>query len=167
MRLIHYCVLIVFLLGLTSCSSTVYYVARHGEKLNQTDNSPLNENGLRRAEILAGVLSDKNISRIYVSDKQRTQQTAAPTAALFNLDPIIIPKADTDQLILELKEVDGANVLVVRHAEEIHLIVNALSPSDTISPIPDEFDNLFVITKSNILGQTQIRLTRLKYGEHS
>ena len=110
------------------------------------------------------MLSDKNIGRIYVSDKQRTQQTAAPTAALFNLDPIIIPQTDTDQLILDLRNVNGANVLVVRHGEEIHLIVNALSPSDTIAPISNEFNNLFVITKTVILGQTQTRLARLRYG---
>ena len=163
MRLIRHCVLLVLLLVLASCSSTHYYVVRHGEKLNQTDNSPLNEAGLRRAEILADALSDKNISRIYVSDKQRTQQTAAPTAALFNVDPIIIPKAETDQLIAELKEVNGKNVLVVRHAEEIHFIVNALSPSDTIAPIPDEFDNLFVITNRRFLGQRTSYLERRKY----
>jgi broad specificity phosphatase PhoE len=164
MRLIHYCVLIVFLLSLTACSSTTYYVVRHGEKQDQTDNPPLSDDGIRRAKILAHVLSDKNIGRIYVSDKQRTQQTAAPTAALFNLDPIIIPQTDTDQLILDLRNVNGANVLVVRHGEEIHLIVNALSPSDTIAPISNEFNNLFVITKTVILGQTQTRLARLRYG---
>lgn len=165
MRPIHYIVLAVLLLGLTACSSTTYYVVRHGEKLNQTDNSPLSQEGLRRAEILAGVLSDKNISQIYTSDKLRTQQTAAPTVVLFNIDPIVIPKSDTEQLISELKELSGANVLIVRHAEEIHLIVNALSPSDTISPISDEFDNLFVITKTTFLWRTQIRLTYLKYGD--
>lgn len=165
MRQIRHCVLLVLLLALTACSSTRYYVVRHAEKLNQTDDSPLNEAGFRRAEVLADRLSDKSIGRIFVSDKQRTQQTAVPTAALFNLEPIIVPKAETDQLIEQLKEVNGKNVLVVRHAEEIHLIVNALSPSDTIAPIPDEFDNLFVISRRIFLFQTQIQLNRLKYGD--
>jgi len=165
MRLIHYCIVLVFLLSLTSCTTTVYYVVRHGEKLNDTDDSPLNDDGVSRAKVLADVLSNKNISRIYVSDKQRTQQTAAPTAARFNLEPIIIPKPDTDLLIQELKDVNRANVLVVRHAEEIHRIVNALSPSDTIGLIPNEYDNLFVITKDVILGQTVTHLTRSRYGD--
>ena len=117
-RSIRHCVLLVLLLALTSLQLYHYYVVRHGEKLNQTDDSPLNEAGFRRAEVLADTLSDNNLSRIFVSDKQRTQQTAAPTAAVFNLDPIIVPKTETDQLIAQLKEVTGKNVLVVRHSEK-------------------------------------------------
>jgi len=53
---------------------------------------------------------------------------------------------------------------VVRHSNEIHLIVNALSPFDEIDPIPDEFDNLFVVTRRVFLWDRRIRLERLKYG---
>jgi phosphohistidine phosphatase SixA len=100
-----------------------------------------------------------------VSNKQRTQQTAAPTAELFNLEPIVSPDDETAQLIAQLEDVSGKSVLVVRHSQEIHQIVNALSPSDTISPIPDEFDNLYIIRRRVFLFQTDIRLDRLKYGQ--
>jgi len=162
MKLIRHCVLLVLALVLTSCTSH-YYVVRHAEKLNQTDNSPLSGAGLRRAKILAEKLSTKDIHVIFVSDKQRTQQTAAPTAERFSIDPIIIPIGETNRVIKELKKISGRNVLVVRHSNEIHLIVNALSPFDNIDPIPDEFDNLFVITKRKFLWSTQISLERLKY----
>ena len=157
--------LLVSVFACASCSTTYYHVVRHAEKLNQTDDSPLNEAGFRRAEALAAAMADKNIGRIYVSDKQRTQQTAAPTAALFDLQPIMVPKPQTAQLISQLRDVSGTSVLVVRHSEEIHTIVNALSPSDTISPIPDEFDNLYVIRRRVVLFQTDIRLDRLRYGQ--
>jgi broad specificity phosphatase PhoE len=137
---------------------------RHAEKLNQSDTSSLNAAGLQRAQVLADTLSAKNISRIFVSDKRRTQQTAAPTATLFNVTPTIIPGANTNQVITELKDIGGKSVLVVRHSNEIHLIVNALSPSDTITPIPDEFDNLFVVKRRVFLWQKDIDLRRLKYG---
>ena len=110
-------------------------------------------------------MADKNIGRIYVSDKRRTQQTAAPTANLFNLDPIVIAQDQTSQLISQLENISGTSVLVVRHSNEIHQIVNALSPSDTISPIPDEFDHLYVIRRRVFLFQTDIRLDRLQYGQ--
>jgi phosphohistidine phosphatase SixA len=164
MRLIRSVVFCFVLLYLTSCSTTYYYVVRHAEKLNQTDTSSLNSAGLQRAEVLADTLSAKNISRIFVSDKRRTQQTAAPTAALFNVTPVIIPSTNTNQLITDLKDIGGKSVLVVRHSNEIHLIVNALSPSDTIAPIPDEYNNLFVIKRRIVLWQKDIDLRRLKYG---
>jgi len=163
MKLLRHCVLLVLALVLTSCTSH-YYVVRHAEKLNQTDNSPLSGAGLRRAKILAEKLSTKDIHVIFVSDKQRTQQTAAPTAARFSLTPIIIPREETGRLIKELKRIGGKNILVVWHLPEVSEVVNALSPLDTIHPIPDdEFDNLFVITKRKFLWSTQISLERLKY----
>lgn len=164
MRLMRSGVYFVLMLCFTSCSTTYYYVVRHAEKLNQTDDSPLSTAGFQRAEILADTLSAKNINRVFVSDKQRTQQTAAPTETLFNLTPVIIPLTNTSQLITDLKDVSGKSVLVVRHSNEIHLIVNALSPSDTIAPIPDEFDNLFVIKRRIVLWHKEIHLRRLKYG---
>lgn len=152
------------MLSLTSCSDTRYYIVRHAEKLDNTANSPLSGIGEVRAETLATTLSKKEIERIFVSDRQRTQQTAAPTARLFGLQPIIIPETETDQLIEQLKKVHGENVLVVRHSPEIHLIVNALSPNETIAPIADEFDNLFVVTRRVFLWQRWTFLKRLKYG---
>ncbi len=164
-KLLLHVVLLTLSLGLTSCSYTRYYVVRHAEKLNNTDDSPLNPAGFQRANALAERLSTKSIRLIFVSDKQRTQQTAAPTATLFGLTPIIIPRAETDRVIRELKNVSGTNTLVVRHSQEIHLIVNALSPFDTIGPISDdEFDNLFVITRRIFLWDRHISLDRLKYG---
>ncbi len=164
MRTLRPVVFCLLSLCLASCSTTYYYVVRHAEKLNSTDDSPLNAAGFQRAQILADTLSTKHINRIFVSDKQRTQQTAAPTATLFSVTPVIIPVTNTNQLITDLKAISGKNVLVVRHSNEIHLIVNALSPSDTIAPIPDEFNNLFVVKRRVFLWQKDIDLRRLKYG---
>lgn len=164
MRLILTTVLLAVLLTVSSCSDTRYYVVRHAEKLNNTDNSPLSEAGFRRSGVLAERLSSKDIRVIFVSDKQRTQQTAAPTAARFSLTPIIIPREETDRLITELKKISGKNILVVWHLPEVSEVVNALSPLDTIPPIPaDEFDNLFVITERIFLWDRRIWLERSKY----
>ena len=157
--------ILFFVLVLTSCSTTHYYVVRHGEKVDNSDNSPLNEAGFRRAEALRDVLADKRIGVIFVSDKIRTRQTAIPIAEHFDLEPIVIPKPETDHLIADIKDIYGKSVLVVRHSEELDLIVNALSPSDTIEPIGNEFDNLFVVRRQIYFWQTDTFLQRLKYGE--
>jgi phosphohistidine phosphatase SixA len=151
-------------LSLRSCSETRYYVVRHAEKLNDTANSPLTDVGEERAKTLATTLSNKHINRIFVSDRLRTQRTAEPTARLFGLQPVIIPETDTAQLIEQLKQAHDESVLVVRHSQELHLIVNALSPDDTIAPIANEFDNLFVVTRYVFLWQASVTLERLKYG---
>lgn len=160
----RYVALLIFLLCLTSCSNTTYYVVRHAEKQNDTDTSPLTTAGTQRANALADRLSNKDIRLIFVSDKRRTQDTADPTARRFHLTPIVIPRDETNRLITELKKIGGKNVLVVWHLPEVREVVNALSSRDTIDPIPaDEFDNLFVITKRIFLWNTQIRLEQLKY----
>jgi phosphohistidine phosphatase SixA len=159
------CFLLFLVLALASCSTTHYYVVRHGERLNNTDDSPLSEAGFRRADALRDLMTDKRIGVIFVSDKIRTQQTVRPTAELFDLEPIVIPKSETDHLIADIKDIYGKSVLVVRHSEELDQIVNALSPSDTIEPIGNEFDNLFVVRRQIYFWQIDTFLQRLKDGE--
>ncbi len=165
MRTVFGLALPLLLLTLTACTTTNFYVVRHAEKQDPfADDPPLSDKGLCRARALAERLHDKSIKRIYVSDKQRTQQTAAPAAALFTLTPVVLSTLEIDRLIAELRKIRGTNVLVVRHSDELHLIVNALSPADTISPIPNEYDNLFVIRRTDFLWMTDTRLEKQKYG---
>lgn len=156
---------LVCLLGFTSCTYTRYYIVRHAEKLDNSDDPPLNDAGFRRAQTLADTLKNKNIKRIYISDKRRTAQTAKPTAGLFSLEPIVIPEDQTNNLIARLKNENRKNLLVVRHSPEIPLIVNALSPSDQIEPIGNEFHLMFLVTRRVFLWQRKIFLKRLTYGE--
>jgi len=159
--------LALFLLCMTSCSTTYYYVVRHGEKERQTDDTPLSEAGWRRADALAARLADTKIKRIFVSDRLRTLQTAGPTARLLDAECIVVPKVEVDRLVTDLKDISGESVLVVWHSEELPLIVNSLSPNDTIDPIGDDYDNLFIIKKEVFFGQKSFQLQRLTYGEPS
>lgn len=158
-------ILLLLILGTTSCGTTYYYVVRHAEKERQTDDTPLSEKGFRRAEDLAERLSGANIERVYVSDRLRTLQTAQPTVSRFAAECIIIPKEEVERLVSELRETSGKSVLVVWHSEELPLIVNSLSPADTIGTVGDEFNNLFIIKKEIFFGQQTIQLQRLTYGE--
>lgn len=156
--------LLIALLVFCSCSTTHYYIVRHAERLDNTDNSPLNQAGLTRAQVLADTLRNKNIQRIYISDKQRTAQTVAPTASLFSLTPVVVPANQTWNLLSQLRTEKGKTILVVRHSNEIHQIVNDLSPFDQIQPISDEFHLMFFIKRRIFLFQKTYTLKRLMYG---
>jgi broad specificity phosphatase PhoE len=136
-------------------------------KINDTEDSPLNPDGHKRARILADTLKNKNIRKIYVSNRVRTQQTAAPTATLFNLIPVITEESATNDLIANLKNQKKKNILVVWHSQYVHLVVNALNPNDQILPIGNTFHSMFLITKSEFLGTKRFRLKRLTYGVES
>jgi phosphohistidine phosphatase SixA len=152
------------LLCFTSCSFTRYYVVRHAEKLNNTEDSPLNPDGIKRAKVLADTLKNKAISKVYVSNRIRTQQTAAPTATLFNLTPVITDESATDNLIMNLKNQKKKNILVVWHSQSVHLVVNELSPNDQILPIGNTFHHMFLVTRRQFLGSKKYTLKRLIYG---
>src|SRR5262245_57696954 len=154
----------VLLAGICGCSTTRYYIVRHAEKLDNSADPPLSAAGKARAERLAEQMADKHISGIFVSNFQRTKQTAEPTAKKFGLQPTVVPARDTSELIERLNLISGENVLVVRHSNELHLIVNALATEMTISPVGEgEYDNLFVVERQKTLGKTVTSLQRLKY----
>jgi phosphohistidine phosphatase SixA len=154
------------LLSFTSCTFTRYYVVRHAEKSDNSEDPPLNEDGQRRAKTLADTLKKKKINRIFISNRQRTAQTAQPTASLFSIEPLVVPENETAVLIKGLKKISNKKILVVRHSPEIHLIVNALSPFDQIEQIGNEFHLMFVVTRRSFLWQKRYNLKRLTYGEH-
>jgi probable phosphoglycerate mutase len=63
----------------------------HGNTAGALDTAvpglPLTELGVRQAEAAAKALADHGVDRIYVSTLTRTHQTAAPLAALLDLEP--------------------------------------------------------------------------------
>lgn len=163
MKFLHLICIISFLC-FNSCSFTRYYVVRHAEKLNETEDPPLSPDGFKRAKTLADTLKNKAINKIFVSNRIRTQQTAAPTANLFNLTPITTNESATNDLIVNLKGQKKKNILVVWHSTDIHTVVNALSPYDQIQSIGNTFHNMFLVTRREFLGSKNYRLKRLTYG---
>ena len=77
---------------------TIFFV-RHADKVSDDTDAPLSDAGHRRAECLANSLSDAHIQQIFVSDLQRTQQTAAPLAQKLHVKPTAVPLSTPDQLV--------------------------------------------------------------------
>ena len=77
-------------------------LVRHGESAAAVEGQPfplvdgqgdppLHEEGHRQAQLVADRLEPENVSAIYVSNLQRTAQTAAPLAARLGITPVVEP----------------------------------------------------------------------------
>lgn len=153
--------LFLFLLALfvsaAAAQSTIFFV-RHAEKSESGGNDPdLSDAGRVRAESLANTLKDAAISAIYMTELKRTQQTAAPLAKLFHLDPTIVPAKDSAALIEKLRASSG-NALVVGHSNTIPDVIKAFGIATPVNIADNDYDNLFVL----VLDEKP-RLTRLHY----
>jgi phosphohistidine phosphatase SixA len=148
------------------CQQTTVIVLRHAEKQNPSplpDNQvPLTAAGHARAATLAQVLAREGVTKIYVTEKLRTQQTAAPLATLLGITPQQIPAANTDELVTELRSFSNrGRVIVVGHSDTVPAIVDKLG-GGTVTIGAREFDNLFVLT---LRKPSATRIIKATYGE--
>jgi phosphohistidine phosphatase SixA len=141
---------------------TIFFV-RHADKVSDDTDAPLSDAGHRRAECLANTLADAHISQIFVSDLQRTQQTAAPLAEKLHVKPTPIPLSTPDQLVEALRSSKAANVLVVWHDITLPKIMQALG-APAITPIGHtEYDRFFILTLMDDKANPKPRFSALRY----
>jgi phosphohistidine phosphatase SixA len=157
------CIAIIIVLAYWSMFSptTTILLVRHAERLNPTDTTSLSPAGFERAAELEHVIGGAGINYIIVSDKQRTAQTAGPTAASLGIAPVSAPASNIDAAVDSIKVHAGQIILLVGHADTLPRIIADLG----ISPPPgigeNEFDHLFIITKN----RWHTSLIALKYGK--
>ena len=147
-----------FLVVLTATAGPTIFFVRHAEKAtNGGDDMDLSEAGQARAESLATVLKDAEISAIYTTEFKRTQETAEPLAKACRLSPEIISSKDHITLVAKLRASSG-NVLVVGHGNTIPDLIKTLGITTPINIADNDYDNLFVV-----LLEEKPRLVRLHY----
>lgn len=78
--------------------ATTIILIRHAERFNNPDpiadtQTPLNTEGLARAQTLNDVLSENGVDAIYCTDLLRNRQTVAPLAETLGLTPNLINPA--------------------------------------------------------------------------
>src|SRR3954467_6709895 len=104
--------LLFFIVVFTAAAGPTIFFVRHAEKATTGgDDMDLSEAGRARAESLAAVLKDAEISAIYTTELKRTQQTAAPVGEALHLKPTVVAADKQSELIAKLRESTG-NVLV-------------------------------------------------------
>ena len=127
-------------------TTTTYYFIRHGEKVDNSKNPDLSENGLERAKMWNELFSATNLDAIYSTDYKRTIQTIEQTA---NSQHINVTKYDPKTLNIETfkKENLGKKVLIVGHSNTIPNFVNAMINQSIYSEIDGStFGNLYIVT---------------------
>ncbi|MGD9250455.1 MAG: phosphoglycerate mutase family protein [Desulfobacterales bacterium] len=145
---------------------TTVLLIRHAEAAGvPTNDPPLTTLGDTRAQRLAHVVANAGLDAIFVTNLQRTQQTAAYIAADLGLTPIIINETQIEELVTAIKTDHlGEKILVVNHSHTIPDIFEELNISEPPTVTSSDYDNLFVIHIRHWIFYRP-RLTHLQYGE--
>lgn len=113
--------------------ATQIILVRHAEKAEGEGDVPLTEKGNQRAELLAKMLAETNISAIYATEWTRNQMTAQPLSREKALPITTLPvgqdAADhVRRLVKKLQNptYSGKVVVCIEHSNTIPLICNAL-----------------------------------------
>lgn len=137
---------ILVLMAAAADAVPVIVVVRHAEKASTGGNNPeLSVAGEKRAEALARILKDSQITSVFVTEFKRTQQTAAPTATAAHVSPTIVPAGDTAGLVSKLRALNG-NALVVGHGNTIPDLVKELGIATPISIPGDDYSEIFLVS---------------------
>jgi broad specificity phosphatase PhoE len=127
-------------------AAPVIFIARHAEKASTGgDNPGLSVAGQKRADALARILNDAQITAVFVTELKRTQETAAPTARAAHLSPSVIPANDVPGLVAKLHALSG-NALVVGHGNTIPDLMKALGITSAISIPDDDYTQIFLVS---------------------
>jgi broad specificity phosphatase PhoE len=137
-----------------SFAQQLVFVVRHAERADagmraaQTTASPdppLSDAGRARADRLASMLSATAITAIYTTEFIRTQQTAAPLAAMLKVTPVTMSSKDTAAMVARVKADHPRDVvLIVGHSNTVPDIVKALGGS-IVTVGDNEYDKIFVV----------------------
>jgi len=101
--------------GFASESKEIYLI-RHAEKQTDDSKNPsLTKEGIKRAENIAKMLANKDISAIYSSNYNRTRETAAPLAKKLNLTITIYDPRKLKEFAQDIFKTHG-NLLIVGHS---------------------------------------------------
>ena len=147
----------------------VIFIVRHAERAPETpaaadrsmtapaNDPPLSQAGRERAAKLASMLRSADIRGIYVTEFQRTRQTAEPLAKALGLDAIVTKGNDVDGLMAKMREAKG-NLLIVGHSNTVPDVLKRLGVKDAVTIADSEYDNLFVVVKPDGGEPSLIRL---------
>ncbi len=123
------------------------FVLRHAEKASPTDpDSPLSVTGQDRALALARLLRNAGVTHIFVSDRKRTAQTAAPLIEAKGLTASVVAAGDTKALLDKLKALPkDAVVVVVGHSDTVPEILRGVGVKTEVVIKDDQFGRLFLV----------------------
>ncbi len=152
--------------NLLKCRAII--VIRHADKKDNTSDAELSDLGKARAGDLATVLTNAGITKVFVSDKIRTQQTAERLIEVIGKEkffPILKRDMDGPEVIncVKTNVNDGDIVLIVFHHDPKKLPVLLEGLGDSGQRIADDcFDKMYVFFPN--AAKTKLDYCRLHYG---
>lgn len=162
----------LMLLALSACAYTAphadnaqrFIVVRHAEKADDGSRDPaLNAKGQARAQALRDALAGESLQAVYVTDFQRTRQTAQPAAQAHRIETTIYDaKQPAAQIAAQLRrDPVGGAVLVVGHSNTVPDLLAALCECK-VPPLDEtEYDRFSIV---EIATGRPPRLIQRRYG---
>jgi phosphohistidine phosphatase SixA len=130
-------------------AAPVIFIVRHAEKASPGDKDPdLSVEGRKRADALARILKDSQVTSVFVTEFKRTQETGTPTAKSAHVTPTVIPANDIGGLAEKLRALNG-NALVVGHGNTIPGLLKALGIATPVSIPDDDYTEIFAVLVSD------------------
>jgi broad specificity phosphatase PhoE len=142
---------------------TTFILVRHAEKADDgTQNPPLTDQGIQRAENLVFMLDREEIHLIYSTNTLRTMQTVKPLAEKLNLEIAHYNSRALSEFInLLLTDHNGKTIVISGHSNTIPETANLLLGYDYFKENFDEsdYENLLIIQH---FGETA-KMVRLRF----
>ncbi len=118
--------------------------------------------GRARAAKLADLLKDAGITTIYVTQWQRTAETAKPLAERLKITMQPLTAADTATIVARVRAAAPTDrVLVVAHGDTLPVLLKELGYPEPVTIGDQEFDSLFVLVPRDKQAAVGVRL---RYG---
>lgn len=149
---------------------TTILLVRHAERLDDTLDTPLSEEGRSRAQTLVHVAAEAGVTAIYASEFTRTHQTVQPLAAYLDLPVNHVNADDVEGLVEEvLMQHAGEVVMIAGHSPTVPAIIAQLRGDSAPAPSLTGYDDLFVVTHSSSPDQPgdEVSVVNLQYGNPS
>ena len=145
---------------------TQIVLVRHAEKASDGENPPLTEPGVRRAAVLARMLSEAGVDAIYTTDLVRSKQTAGPLSKLTSIAPVEMSTqtgatahAHALAKILKSPKHHGEVVVCVEHSDTIPTILEDLGAEGFDESV--EYEHMFILLVGD---NVPTQLLVLRYG---
>ena len=142
---------------------TTFILVRHAEKGEDGTKDPdISEEGKKRANRLAEMLSKTSITAIYSTAYKRTRNTVAPLAGAKGLEVLHYDPLKGEAIDKMLKDHAGQTVVISGHSNTIPWTANYLTGNNELKDFADnDYTNFLVV--SVVKKGTNTNVTWLTY----
>jgi phosphohistidine phosphatase SixA len=138
---------------------TTIILLRHAERETLGTDPSLTAAGKKRAQLLARILRDAEITAVFTSDARRTKETAAPLVEQMHLIPAELTGTNSAAHHANVLAVNGETAVIIGHTNTVPPLVAALG-ANSPEILENEFDRLFIVIRS-MTGD--VKLLALRY----